>query len=93
MLKSKEEFDQDFQDGNWIHISYNRNRVTLHDGDYPHLSTPVTKLLDGEDGPRKRVILGFNFFSEAVGECCTRAPEHSEAFNRTVKLYQVSIIL
>ena len=42
----------------------------------------------GSDQPR-RVILGFNCFPATVGECCMRAPEHSDAFNRTVKLYQV----
>ena len=36
----------------------------------------------------KRVILGFNCFPIEVDECCRRAPEHSDAFNRTVKLYQ-----
>jgi hypothetical protein len=34
------------------------------------------------------VILGFNCFPADVGECCLRAPEHSDAFNRTIKLYQ-----
>jgi len=36
----------------------------------------------------RRVILGFNCFPASISECCARAPEHSEAFNRTVKLYQ-----
>jgi len=35
-----------------------------------------------------RVILGFNCFTNTVGSCCLRAPEHSDAFNRTIKLYQ-----
>lgn len=38
--------------------------------------------------PHKRVILGFNCFTDIVSECCMRAPEHSDAFNRTIKLYQ-----
>ena len=63
---------------------YQCNRGILHDGDYPHLSTPVTNITEGG----KRVILGFNCFSSTVGECCKRAPEHSDAFNRTVRLYQ-----
>ena len=40
------------------------------------------------DAPRRRVILGLNCFPAEVDECCRRAPEHSDAFNRTVKLYQ-----
>jgi hypothetical protein len=73
-------------DGDWLSIKYKRNRGILHDGDLPHLSTPVTKLATG----KRRVILGFNCFSEAVSECCIRAPEHSDAFNRTVKIYQAT---
>jgi hypothetical protein len=61
----------------------------LHDGDYPHLSTPVTYLKPGF----KRVILGFNAFPAEVGECSMRAPEHSDAFNRTIKLYQTMAAL
>ena len=34
------------------------------------------------------MILGFNCFTDVVGPCCERAPEHSDSFNRTVKLYQ-----
>ena len=74
----------DLADGDWITVKYKYNRAIFHDGDFPHMSTSVSKLPDG----MKRVILGFNCFTEAVGECCTRAPEHSDAFNRTVKLYQ-----
>jgi hypothetical protein len=95
-----------------VKIAYKRNRLIIHDGDYPHLSTPVKALsslplktavdMDDADGAMgefpaspapstlaRRVILGFNFFPKEVAECCTRAPEHSDAFNRTVKLYQV----
>lgn len=36
----------------------------------------------------RRVILGFNCFPGSIAECCRRAPEHSDAFNRTVRLYQ-----
>lgn len=39
-----------------------------------------------------RVILGFNCFPAGpVGDCAARAPEHSDAFCRTVKLYQVRV--
>lgn len=70
--------------GNWNTVKYTRNRGTMHDGDFPHLATPITYVTSS----KKRVILGLNCFSATVGECCMRAPEHSQAFNRTVKLYQ-----
>lgn len=78
--------DADLIAGDWLTIKYKRNRGILHDGDFPHLSTPVRVLPEG----KKRVILGFNCFSKAVSECCMRAPEHSDAFNRTVKIYQAT---
>ena len=71
--------------GNWVTIKFKANRGIFMDGELPHLSTPVTSL----PNQKKRVIIGINCFSAEVGECCQRAPEHSEAFNRTVKLYQV----
>lgn len=71
--------------GDWVKIRYKRNRGIIHDGDFPHYSSPVQSMPKG----KKRVILGFNFFSAAVADCNIRAPEHSDAFNRTVKLYQV----
>jgi hypothetical protein len=85
ILRSSEEFTADLLTDDWIKIPYRRNRGTLHDGDYPHFSSPIQTITPG----KKRVILGLNFFSESVGECCQRAPEHSDAFNRTVKLYQM----
>ena len=75
--------DMDFSP-DWHTVRYKYNRGILHDGDMPHLSTPVRRLPDGG----RRVIMGFNCFTSRVGECCIRAPEHSQAFNRTVKLYQ-----
>ena len=68
----------------WQTIRYRCNRGIFHDGDLPHLSTSVQGLTEGS----RRVIFGFNCFSDEVGESCMRAPEHSDAFNRTVKLYQ-----
>jgi hypothetical protein len=73
-------------DKSWISVEYNCNRGIVHSGTWPHLSTKITSLKEGV----KRVILGFNcFVGDEVGACCARAPEHSDAFNRTVKLYQV----
>lgn len=85
LLKSKEDLENDILNDDWVKIRYKRNRGTLHDGDFPHFSSPIRKI----PNDKKRVILGLNFFSPSVGECCIRAPEHSDAFNRTVKLYQV----
>lgn len=70
--------------GNWNTVKYTYNRGTMHDGDFPHLATPIISIT----GDKKRVIMGLNCFPNTVGECCMRAPEHSQAFNRTVKLYQ-----
>lgn len=85
-FKSEDELREDVEfSGDWVRVRYKQNRCTLHDGDFPHFSSPVRQIVEG----KKRVILGFNFFSDAVGECCIRAPEHSDAFNRTVKLYQM----
>jgi hypothetical protein len=86
---SPEAFQEDLQSADWVRARYRLNRGILHDGNYPHLSTKVTYLKPGT----KRVILGFNSFPAAVGECCTRAPEHSDAFNRTIKLYQTMAAL
>lgn len=50
---------------------------------------PPAPNTDSGSHTHQRVILGFNCFPAETGECCRRAPEHSDAFNRTVKLYQV----
>lgn len=70
--------------GNWNTVKYAYNRGIMYDGDFPHMSTPIVDL----PGDKRRVIIGLNCFPATVGECCQRAPEHSQAFNRTVKLYQ-----
>ena len=70
----------------WRTVRFQADRGILHSGSWPHLSTKISRLPAG----KKRVILGFNAFcGDAVGRCCARAPEHSDAFNRTVKFYQV----
>jgi len=95
-LASKEAFAEDLATGtDWLTVRYKRNRGILYDGTLPHLSTPVKEIYaaaaasTADDGaPRRRVILGLNCFTHEVDACCRRAPEHSDAFNRTVKLYQ-----
>lgn len=74
---------------NWMKIPYRYNRVILFDGEYPHMSTKVTFLSsptkNKRASPAKRVIMGFNFFSNDVGLLVQRAPEHSPAFYEKVK--------
>lgn len=68
----------------WLTVPYRRNRAVLFDGNLPHTATKVLEIEEGQ----KRVVIGLNVFGYEVGNCCQRAPEHSQAFNRTVKLYQ-----
>jgi hypothetical protein len=83
-LQSAQSFEDDLMNPQWLNISYLQNRGILHDGDFPHLSTKISHIRP----EIKRVILGFNVFTDHVSECNLRAPEHSDAFNRTIKLYQ-----
>lgn len=72
LLRSEAELLEDIEaSGDWVRVRYKQNRGMLHDGDLPHFSSPVKELVSN----KRRVILGFNFFSDAVGECCVRAPE------------------
>ena len=70
----------------WHRIPYALNRAIVHDGEWPHASEEVTALPAG----KKRVILGLNVFGDRVAEVNARAPEHSDAFNKTVKIYQAT---
>jgi len=88
-LLSHEALETDLNSPDWMTIKYKENRGIIHDGDLPHLSTPITYI----DQSKRRVILGFNCFTDTVGPCCERAPEHSDAFNRTIKLYQTMAAL
>lgn len=84
-LASEQEFEEDLRTSKaWMTIPYRFNRGTFCDGNLPHLASRIESIKDG----MKRVILGFNAFPVEVSECCQRAPEHSDAFNRTIKIYQ-----
>ncbi|RYY85028.1 hypothetical protein EON63_08080 [archaeon] len=84
-LQTPEEFANDLQTNrSWITIPYLHNRGILHDGTFPHFSTKIHSIKQGV----YRVILGFNCFPKELKECNERAPEHSDAFNRTIKIYQ-----
>lgn len=87
-LQTTEAFQNDLTENSsdWMTVQYRCNRGIIHDGEYPHLSTPVSFI--DSNRVRRRVILGFNCFPEALKECNERAPEHSETFNKTIKLYQ-----
>ena len=65
-------------------MNYKHNRGIFHDGNFPHYAAPIKFIRPG----LHRVILGFNCFTKEVSESNLRAPEHSDAFNRTIKLYQ-----
>lgn len=84
-LASEADFHRDFAtSSDWVKVPYRHNRASFCDGDLPHLASKVEHLRDN----LKRVILGFNAFPAELAECCARAPEHSDAFNRTIKIYQ-----
>mmetsp|Transcript_27933 Transcript_27933/g.39679 ORF Transcript_27933/g.39679 Transcript_27933/m.39679 type:complete len:388 (-) Transcript_27933:147-1310(-) len=80
------EADLQAESSGWVCVPYRRGRGTLFGGPLPHLARPVRFLAAG----LRRVVLGVNVFPRhpPLNECCLRAPEHSRAFNRTVKLYQ-----
>ena len=70
----------------WHRIAYAGNRAIVHDGEWPHASERVRALPPGT----RRVILGLNVFGARVAQVNGRAPEHSAAFNKTVRLYQAT---
>lgn len=83
-LQSAEALREDVAaSASWRRVPFRSNRGILFSGTLPHLSTRIERLPE----EARRVILGFNcFVGEDVGASCSRAPEHSDAFNRTVKL-------
>ncbi|KAL9190874.1 hypothetical protein ACHAXT_000580 [Thalassiosira profunda] len=82
-------------DSQWVTIPYAFNRGIVHCGDLPHLSAPVDSINGLEKSSlssTSRVIVGFNVFGHDVGECVAKAPEHSRAFRRKVKLYRATTV-
>eukprot|EP00956_Cyclotella_meneghiniana_P020974 scaffold37642_cov96-Cyclotella_meneghiniana.AAC.6 len=82
----------------WVTIPYAFNRGIVHKGDLPHLSAPIESIeaIETNSGSRNssfksRVIVGFNVFGHGVGEVIAKAPEHSKAFRRKVKLYRATV--
>jgi hypothetical protein len=74
----------------WVTIPYAFNRGIVHRGDLPHLSAPVEHIEECSSQV-SRVIVGFNVFGHDVGELVSKAPEHSRAFRRKVKLYRATM--
>ena len=69
----------DLRSSSWTAVRYKYNRGVVFDGDLPHLATKIERL----DSSKRRVILSAVRLANAIP-----APEHSDAFNRTIKLYQ-----
>lgn len=67
-------------------VPYKFNQGILLHGEIPHLSTPIQSI---EPRTIPRVIMGFNVFDTVVGPFVAIAPEHSSAFNRRIKIYQM----
>ncbi|GLE04634.1 hypothetical protein PINS_up013604 [Pythium insidiosum] len=80
------------QEPGWTSIPYRFRRGIICDGDFPHFSGRVRALPSAasraDDLPKRRVVVGFNLFPHAIGDFVARYPEHSDAFNRYVKLSQ-----
>ena len=72
----------------WVTIPYAFNRGIVHNGDLPHLSSPITSI---DDDHLSRVIIGFNVFGYDVGERVALAPEHSRPFRKKVRLYRSTL--
>jgi hypothetical protein len=94
-LGSKQtEIHSDDESG-WITIPYKFNQGTLFTGNLPHLSGPVTgferetQKLSTND--TRRVILGFNVFSDDVGHVVQKVPEHSDTFRQRVRWRQAML--
>lgn len=66
----------------WVTVPYGTNRGIIHEGHLPHLGAPVLRL----PRDKSRVIVGFNVFGHDVGPEVRKAPEHSDAFRRRVKV-------
>ena len=91
--KNESPFDVD-DEGYWERISYKFNRLIAFNGECPHMSTKVNSLLNDEnyvDRCRRRVIMGFNMFSNDVGPLIEAAPEHSPAFKARVCALQKTL--
>jgi hypothetical protein len=83
----------------WVTVPYAFNRGIVYRGDLPHLSAPIDYIgarkmnnqHQAEEHVPSRVIVGFNVFGHDVGNMIAKAPEHSKAFQRRVKLYRATV--
>ncbi|CAK4663931.1 hypothetical protein LEN26_000633 [Aphanomyces euteiches] len=67
-------------------VTYKYRRGILVDGNFPHGSTPVTALPPST----KRVVVGLNVFNHEIGPHAQAYPEHSQKFNKYVKVAQAA---
>ncbi|ETW04488.1 hypothetical protein H310_04751 [Aphanomyces invadans] len=67
-------------------VPYCHRRGILIDGNLPHGSTPVTFLPSGV----RRVVVGLNMFNHEIGPYAQMYPEHSQQFNKYVKVAQAA---
>ena len=79
----------------WVTVPYRYNRAIFHHGQLPHLSTPIKSIPPSDDEgansnrrSKSRVILGMNVFGHDIGPDVSKAPEHSDAFRRKIKMYR-----
>ena len=79
----------------WVTVPYRYNRAIFHHGQLPHLSTSIKSISpSGQDAEnnrqrsKSRVILGMNVFGHDIGPDVSKAPEHSDAFRRKIKMYR-----
>lgn len=79
----------------WQHVPYLYRRGILCDGEFPHFSGRVRSLPAAATTPDrlpiKRVVVGFNLFPPEIGAFVEKFPEHSNAFNKYIKVSQAAV--
>lgn len=76
----------------WHHVPYAYRRGIICDGEFPHFSGRVRSLPAAESqDPVKRVVVGFNLFPPEIGAFVEKFPEHSNAFNKYIKVSQAAV--
>lgn len=83
----------------WQHVPYLYRRGILCDGEFPHFSgrvrslpsAPLASATTPERLPAKRVVVGFNLFPPEIGAFVAKFPEHSNAFNKYIKVSQAAV--
>nr|CCA15258.1 conserved hypothetical protein [Albugo laibachii Nc14] len=71
----------------WQRVAYHYRRGIICDGELPHFSSRIQSL----PSTMRRVIVGFNLFTSEIGPFVQELPEHSEAFNKHIRLSQFTV--